>query len=685
MSETEPPRTSKLEQWCIKNTIVLLDAVQKWRGADANASFEKLLIRNYDCIKEDRWLEEAARIPGAPVPFPIPDRCAIPEKAVSNNAEALRRDLFAIVLQDDPVLVVGVLNPFEITPIVSYISNYFAGIPYSIVSITPHAYVKLAGLAERGAANAVSATQGEELTEWARALKFDDTTFPDTHALVEDLWVGEPSYPAILPLQYDQSLPLKDVPEAILLQKTATHAWVASPNASDHLLHDRLYQVLSRKIIVFSVGPAEFRRIKESRETPLVKQDVKVADNEPLVVRDWAIPTNIFNPEVILFDKVLEAAIRMGVSDIHFEPKTDLAVLRFRIDGDMITQAPIPKTLYTLIVRRAKILGGMRHETTGIMQDGAGYHEVNSKRYDMRYSICVCKGGEEAMVIRIFSSSVPHLEDLGLPLKEMTTLQWCLSQESGMFVTTGPTGSGKTTTLYACLKALDKTSCKLMTIEHPVEKHFENAMQVDVRDAEEGDRNAITFKIALRSALRCDPDVIMVGEMRDTESAQIAVQAALTGHLVLSTVHANDSVGVIERMVGSFHIDRIALGYALKLSVAQRLVTKLCPLCRITRPASPEDLRPFPEVDVAEPIISDRVGCVGCRGSGSAGRRSIMEMLPIDSEIIALIEQNSKPGDIRAHNQKRGYTNLMRQATMLLLRGEIELDEARTFLTRPVA
>lgn len=630
-------------------------------------------------------MEQAAMIPHAPVPYPVSDSCAIPPLAISRQAEVLRKEHFAMILQEDPVIVVGVINPFETTAITNYISNYFPGIPYKIVSITPHAYVRLAALAENNAANAVSPVTSEDLIEWSHALGFDDTSYADIYALVEDLWVGEPSYPVLSPMQYDQSLPLKETAQALLIQKTATHAWVASPHAADPLLAERLYQVLSRKIIMMSVGPREFERIRAVRQAPTAPSHVKVAENEPLVVRDWGVPNTVQHPEVILFDKILEAAIRMGASDIHFEPKTELAVVRFRIDGEMVTQAPISKTLYTLLMRRAKIIGGMRHETTGIMQDGAGYFELNGKRYDMRYSVCVCKGGEEAMVIRIFSANVPKLEDLGLPLKEMTTLQWCLSQESGMFVTTGPTGSGKTTTLYACLKALDKYSCKIMTIEHPVEKHFENAVQVDVRDAEPDDRNAITFKIALRSALRCDPDVIMVGEMRDNESAQIAVQAALTGHLVLSTVHANDSVGVIERMCGSFGIDRIALGYALKLSVAQRLVTKLCPLCRKTRPAAPEDLRPFPEVSVADPVISERVGCTACRGTGNAGRRSIMEMLPIDSEIIALIEQRASPGEIRTHNHNRGYTNLMQQATLLLLRGEISLDEARTFLTRPVA
>ncbi|MFH1067135.1 MAG: ATPase, T2SS/T4P/T4SS family [bacterium] len=679
-------QSSKLEQWCVKHSLILLEALQTWRKDNEEAPFESLLIRHYQSINEDRWLEQAAFIPNGPIPLPIPDACAIPETAVGRRAEHLRRELFTIVLQDKPVLVLGVLNPFETAPVVSYISNYFPGQLYVLVSITPHAYVMLAGLAERSAANALPAGMDEDLVTWAKELNFEETSYSDVEALVEDLWMGSPSYPlfpVLPPRQYDHCLPLPGIEEAVLIKKTATHAWVASPRAPDQFLQDKLYQALSRKVIMLAIGPKELQRIKDSKKFSVIT-GVKIEESEPLVVRDWDVPNTLAHPEVVLFDKILNSAIRMGASDIHFEPKTELAIVRFRIDGDLITQAPIPKVLYTLLVRRAKIIGGMRHEKTGVMQDGAGYHEINTVRWDMRYSVCVCKGNEESMVIRIFGSVLPKLEELRLPLREMTTLQWYLDQESGMFVSTGPTGSGKTTTLYACLKALDKTNCKIMTIEHPVEKHFENAIQIDVRDGAADDESVITFQRALRATLRHDPDVIMVGEMRDTNSAQIAVQAALTGHLVLSTVHANDSVGVIERMCGSFDIDRIALGYALKLSVAQRLVTKLCPHCRQTRPATPEDLRPFPEANIAEPVISERIGCPACRGSGAIGRRVIMEMLPIDSEITALIEQHAVANEIRSHNTKRGYTNLVLQATLLLLRGEIDLSEARTFLTRPV-
>ncbi|MFZ5805855.1 MAG: GspE/PulE family protein [Verrucomicrobiota bacterium] len=676
-------QSSKLEQWCVKHSLILLEALQSWRADNPNTMFESLVVKNYQALNEERWLEQAAFIPNGPTPMPIPDSCAIPEGAITHQSERLRRDLFSIILQDDPVMVVGVLNPFETAPIVSYLSNYFPGVPYAIVAITPHAYVKLAGLAERAAASAISPAEEEDLVQWANSLNFDAATFVDTRALIEDLWTGNPPYPVLPPHQYDISMPLPDISEALLIQKTATHAWVVSPKAADQMLNDKLYQALSRKIIMMTIGPKEFARIQDSLKMTKI-EGVKVEENEPLVVRDWGVPNTIMHPEVILFEKILESAIKMGASDIHFEPKTELTIVRFRIDGELITQAPIPKVQYSLLARRAKIIGGMRHEKTGIMQDGAGYHELNAVRWDMRYSVCVAKGGEESMVIRIFGSKLPRLEDLGLPLREMTTLQWYLDQESGMFVSTGPTGSGKTTTLYACLKALDNTTRKLMTIEHPVEKHFENAVQVDVRDADADDPNTITFRMALRAALRHDPDVIMVGEMRDMDSAQIAVQAALTGHLVLTTVHANDAVGVIERMCGSFNLDRIALGYALKLAVAQRLVSKLCPHCRRTRPADPEDLRPFPEANIPEPVISERVGCPACRGSGCIGRRVIMEMLPVDSEITALIEQHALPSDIRHHNNKRGYTNLVFQATLLLLRGEIELDEARTFLTKPV-
>jgi general secretion pathway protein E len=267
------------------------------------------------------------------------------------------------------------------------------------------------------------------------------------------------------------------------------------------------------------------------------------------------------------------------------------------------------------------------------------------------------------------------LERLGFDADTLARVRRLSREPYGMFLVTGPTGSGKTTTLYGCLQALNDSELSITTIEQPVEKHFEDALQMEVHT-----EGSLTFETALKSNLRHDPDVIMIGEIRDRQSAAIAVQAAITGHQVLSTIHANDAVGVLDRMTLSFGIDRAAFAQALKLSIAQRLVRRLCPQCRETGPASHEDMRGFPDIDVAAPVISRRVGCPSCSGTGFAGRIAIMELFPVDSQMTALIIADATPATLRLENAKRGYTSLLHQATRLAFTGEIALTEARAFL-----
>jgi general secretion pathway protein E len=264
---------------------------------------------------------------------------------------------------------------------------------------------------------------------------------------------------------------------------------------------------------------------------------------------------------------------------------------------------------------------------------------------------------------------------LNLGIQERETLDWFLGLESGMLVTSGPTGSGKTTTLYACLSALDSPQRRIVTVEHPVEKYFENATQVDIREGK------LSFAGTLRTVLRQDPDVIMVGEMRDPESAEMAVHAALTGHLVLTTTHALDSVGVLERMGGSFKLDRVALGYSLKLSIAQRLISLLCPHCKNERPPTDSEIKRLGLPQVTSPLVCERVGCPRCHGTGIHGRRVLMEMMPVDDSIMDRLESKATLREIRQWNQSRGFRSIQDQVTDLFYRGEVESSEALSFRT----
>jgi type II secretory ATPase GspE/PulE/Tfp pilus assembly ATPase PilB-like protein len=671
-------KTSPFEQFCIRRSLILLEGLNAWRKEAPETAFEGLLVRHHQAINEERWMEAIAYHGGLSTVLPFTESAAICETALSREAEGLRRNHHAIILQDSPTIVIGVVNPFEKAEPASWMARHHPGRPFAVVSVTPHAFARLSALAERGVASTNQNWSEEDFDEWMDALEFEKASFTNLQALVEDLWTSSPAYPVLPPHQYTGASAIEGEPFALLIRKTATHAWIASPRATSVQLQDSLYQRMGRKIVMLAIGPKEFRRIQLEHAKP--QTGVRIESQMPLVVKKWEIE-NGPNYEIALFDQMVETAIRMGASDIHMDPKPDRTRVRFRIDNDLIEQAPVSKNDYALLARRVKVLGGgMRPDQTGKLQDGAGHIAIAGMRYDMRFSILVLRGGDESLVIRLFSATIPKLEDLRLPEREMSTLLWFLDQESGMLTSTGPTGSGKTTTLYACLRALSSSKTSLVTIENPVEKHFEPAKQVDV-----GGDHGISYPDALRAVLRQDPDVIMVGEIRDHDSAHIAVQSALTGHQVLTTVHASDAVGVIERLCGSFDIDRIALAYALKLSVAQRLIKKLCPHCRRTRAARPEELRAFPEVNIPNPEISDRVGCPACRGTGYSGRVLIMEMLPFDSEIVTLIERRAAPREIREHNANRGYTNLLTQATQLLLTGEIELAEARSFLTtKPV-
>jgi type II secretory ATPase GspE/PulE/Tfp pilus assembly ATPase PilB-like protein len=312
----------------------------------------------------------------------------------------------------------------------------------------------------------------------------------------------------------------------------------------------------------------------------------------------------------------------------------------------------------------------------GAIQDGSGEFETSSGEVtEQRYSIAVAKGGAEAAVIRILSRKLPKLEDIHLDAVSRRAIDWFLEGDGGMFVVTGPTGSGKTTTLYACLSKIDLPETKIITVEHPVEKHLPGAVQIDVR--EDGD---ITFKTALKCVVRQDPDVIMIGEIRDNESAAVAVNAALTGHSVFSTIHAIDPVGVLERLCQSFQIDRMTAAQALRLVLSQRLVRRLCPLCKKVGPARAEDLRFFPETDIANPIQATKVGCPACRFTGYAGRIAIAEVLMFDPIMVALVENREPAGVLRARNRERGFLPLGDQASLLAQTGEISFAEAKLLM-----
>jgi len=663
-----------LEQFCIEHSLLLVGQLARWREAFPDVPFEDVLLRNHTAIQEDNWLDEVMALGLPNHILPPTDIPRLPASAGTKEATELRDKHHGIILQDNPLLVVGVYNPFSIQKVDEALSVLFPGKRKMIVILSPHTYSQTAALAERGACN-FDENWGEEMDEWCASLGLPTSGYLDLGMLIEDVWFhAETPTPVILPGQYNNAILLGDS-DALLVKKTSLHAWVVTLRPFSKELFNEVMQKLALSVHFLAIGPREFNRLKKA-SLPDRKNKLDVSRDSELHVRDWGI---VPGDDVGLARKLVHAAIEMGASDIHMEPKQSRARIRFRVDNELLEQAPLPISIYKDVIRRLKIMGIMMQDVSGALQDGAGYVDFNGVRYDLRFSISIVNGGEEAIVVRIFNSRIPDLSDLRLKENEMKVLKWFLDQETGMVVCSGPTGSGKTTLLYALLNAIDSPDLDLVTIEQPVEKFFENAKQITV--FEDG---KLTYGTALRSILRQDPDVIMIGEIRDDESAIKAVEASMTGHLVMTTTHANSAVGVIERLAGSFPVDRVALATAMKLSIAQRLVGKLCPFCKKTRAPRAEDLEYFPASDIARPVIAERVGCSVCRGTGIAGRLLIMEMMPVDDTIREMIASKRSPTEIERYNRQRGFLGLIEQASYLLQTGEITLADARRFITRPL-
>jgi len=342
----------------------------------------------------------------------------------------------------------------------------------------------------------------------------------------------------------------------------------------------------------------------------------------------------------ILFEIILAGALANRTSDIHLEAEEKRARIRFRIDGALYDVYPaLPLKNYTALISRIKLLSGLKINVRGEAQDGRFTIGLTNKEIEMRVSIIPAEFGE-TIVMRILDPAAINLslEDLGLRADDLVLAEEALQSPNGLILNTGPTGSGKTTTLYAFLRHVNKSDIKIITIEDPVEYHLEGIEQTQV-DSDAG----YTFASGLRSILRQDPDVILVGEIRDLETADIAMQAALTGHLVFSTLHTNDAVGAVPRLI-NLGVKPATIGPALSLIIAQRLVRRLCSECK--QPAKIPTalaekitlfLKNLPaRIDknkYAKYNIFEPVGCVACNNLGYKGRIGIMEFFKAGPEL----------------------------------------------------
>lgn len=373
----------------------------------------------------------------------------------------------------------------------------------------------------------------------------------------------------------------------------------------------------------------------------------------------------------IVNDIILDA-INKRASDIHFDPLDECLMVRIRIDGELQDYAKIPNILKKNVITRIKIISGMNITETRMPQDGAIKNVIHEMSLDLRVSSLPCVNGEK-MVIRIldYSMSLNGLENLGFSSTNLKRLEEMVKKPNGLILVTGATGTGKSTTVYALLQKLNTKERNIITVEDPVEMKIENINQVQVLS-----EIGRTFSHTLRSILRQDPDIIMVGEIRDNETARIAVRASITGHLVLSTVHTNNSLTTIERLI-DMEVERYLLGSALTGIISQKLVKKLCPKCRSTRPTTPYEKKLFKKhlgITVNEVYIP--VGCKHCN-HGYMGRIAIHEVLSINEEIREAITTNVERKKLKelVYHAKNDITTSFEDGLAKVVEGLTSMEE----------
>jgi len=376
-------------------------------------------------------------------------------------------------------------------------------------------------------------------------------------------------------------------------------------------------------------------------------------------------------PIIRLVNSLLFQAVKERASDIHIEPYEKELMVRFRIDGVLYEVIRPPKRYQNSIASRVKIMGGLNIAEKRLPQDGRIRIKIAGKDIDIRLSTLPIAHGERIVMRLLDRESVMlDLEQLGFSKGNLEAMNGLIHLTHGIILVTGPTGSGKTTTLYASLQKINSPDKNIITIEDPVEYQLEGVGQIQVNP-----KIQLTFANGLRSIVRQDPDVILVGEIRDRETAEIAVQASLTGHLVFSTLHTNDSAGAIARLV-DMGVEPFLISSSLLAIMAQRLVRKLCPECRTPDRPSPEFLKELGMEETAKgATFYKAAGCPKCLNTGFAGRSAIYELLPVNDEIRELINRNADSTEIKRKARSQGMLTLREDAALKALAGLTSLSE----------
>lgn len=455
---------------------------------------------------------------------------------------------------------------------------------------------------------------------------------------------------------------------------------IGMADATDIFAYDELAKLLKRPLQLAVVREAEiianidllYRRnteiteLAEELQSELSESDFDLAQ----LVKNEDV-TNA--PVVKLLQSIFEDAIQIGASDIHIEPDDIVLRIRQRVDGVLQEQIMKEKRIAPALVSRLKLMAGLNIAEKRVPQDGRFNIRVRDRSVDVRLSTMPIQAGE-SVVMRLLdqSGNMLNLEGLGMPKSILERFRRNIHRPHGMVLVTGPTGSGKTTTLYAALTELNDPTTKIITIEDPVEYRLPRINQVQVNT-----KINLTFASVLRSALRQDPDIVLVGEMRDKETAEIGLRAAMTGHLVLSTLHTNDSISTVHRL-----LDMGAEGYlvatALRAVVAQRLVRKICESCREVYTPDPQDhawLASMAGIAVQTTTFYHGVGCTQCNNTGYHGRIGVFEFLEFDDLLTDALRRADASAFARLARLSSGYRSFAQHALEYALTGVTTLEE----------
>ena len=473
--------------------------------------------------------------------------------------------------------------------------------------------------------------------------------------------------------------------QVLALSRVGDSLEIAVADPLDVLSLDHLRALTGCQLNVLVAKPTELAEAidqfyNELRATEHLGQILDKIDVTATVLEDQEVDLAALRaqvedaPVVRLVNLMIAEAIDARASDIHVEPARARVTVRFRIDGVLHEVMKPPKNLQLAIISRIKVLADLDIAVRLLPQDGRLTVHLPDREVDLRVSTLPTSHGEK-VVMRLFDKSAfeRRVENLGFEGATLDAFRRAIRQPYGMILISGPTGSGKTTTLYSALQDIQTVHRNLVTVEDPIEYHIENVSQVHA-NAKVG----MTFARALRSILRQDPDVIMVGEIRDSETADIAVKSALTGHLVFSTVHANDAPGTLTRLA-DMGVPRYLVGSAMALVMAQRLVRRVCERCKELVLPEPEVLAAFggdAELLRGQPVPRGR-GCMACKQTGYTGRVALFEVLELSRSIRRLVLDGANEDEIKKRAVADGFVTLRKAGLAKVLEGVTTLDEVR--------